>query len=584
MGVMTHLETTSGGVARRTRASAVLLWTIAIPGTYALTAFMYFVIPLLPRWGSALLGTALFAPDAVLNAGILEWGYRSLWSSSLAVFDWPAGFPVRNTLANVEHLLGWQIGYSALRSLGVTIAGAYNTLLLVSFVISGLGAALLARRFGASTGGAWVAGLVFAFAPFHVNHAVHLQTMSIAWSPFAILFLDRFLDQRRFIDAAGIAIAYVLSVLSGMYFAVLLPLILTTYTVLAFALRRHRFDWRAIGGLIMAMLVSVAVLSPVLLPYVRFTREFPLQHNRGTLSSLSIALGDLVRIPDWVVVWSGTPLAEASNFAAAFPGLMVLLLVTCGLLLRAEQHAVPDRRGMLALMCLAAVLLAFGPVLQIDQGRNVRLAGISVPMPGIIFMAISAIRFPMRILLYAYLFGSVLAGLGATALELRVPARVRAVLISVLVLAIAVEFWPYPRVAAGSVTLPPPLELSEAYPFLADESDRGAVVELPGADNTGYRTPVMSRYSLGSAGHLRRIVGYNGSVPLPAADRLQYAAGRLPDERARGILTTAGVTRLVVHRDLMAPGQAEQLIGRLNAAGYRAVFQGTDATVFALER
>ncbi|MGH8245409.1 MAG: hypothetical protein ACREUU_03145, partial [Gammaproteobacteria bacterium] len=515
---------------------------ILITASFILVAVLYFVAPMGPRWTSALLGTALFWPDAVLNAAILEWGYRSLWSPTLAVFDWPANFPLTNGLANTEHLLGWQVLYSPLRWAGVGGTAAYNLLLLTSFVVSGLGTALLATRLGANTAGAWLAGFLFAFVPFHVNHMVHLQTMSIAWSPFAVLFLDRFLARPRAADAAGLAVSFILSALSGMYFAVLLPIILITYVALAYACRRYRFAWRAVGGLVATSLLSVLALAPIILPYVRFARANGLEHSRATLATFSVTLSDLVRIPDWVRVWSGTPLADSANFAAAFPGLVTLLLVGCGIVLSSGPRESRNHRTLLGALCLAAALLALGPVLQVDQGRRVRIAGTSVPMPGIVFTPISAIRVPMRIMLYTYLFGTVLGGLGATALADKVPAPTRRMLIPALLIAAAVEVWPQPWVAARSIELPPPLALSDAYPFLAAEGDRGAAVELPGADGNGYRTPVMARYTYGSAGHLRRIVAYNGSVRLPAVDRLQDAAGRLPDERARATLVAAGVT------------------------------------------
>ena len=164
------------------------LWWMFTTATYVVAALAYFIIPLGSRWKNTLLGSALFAPDAILNAGILEWGYKSLWSSSSHVFDWTAGFPLDNSLANTEHLIGWQIFYSPLRWAGFGTIAAYNILLLVSIIISGVGAALLAKRLGANRYGAWIAGFIFAFVPFHLNQVVHLQTMAVCWSPFAVFF------------------------------------------------------------------------------------------------------------------------------------------------------------------------------------------------------------------------------------------------------------------------------------------------------------------------------------------------------------------------------------------------------------
>ena len=139
---------------------------------YAAIAVVFIVYPVGHRLGSVLLGTVWFPHDAILNAGILEWGYRSLWSTDRHVFQWIAGFPLENSLALTENLIGWQWLYTPLRAAGVGTVGTYNVLLVASFLISGLTAMALARHLGADRYGAWVAGLIFAFTPFHLVNAL----------------------------------------------------------------------------------------------------------------------------------------------------------------------------------------------------------------------------------------------------------------------------------------------------------------------------------------------------------------------------------------------------------------------------
>ena len=71
---------------------------------YTLIAFVYLVYPIADRFGKVLLGTAVFQPDAVLTAAIIEWGYKSLQSPALHVWEWVAGFPMHNSLAITENL------------------------------------------------------------------------------------------------------------------------------------------------------------------------------------------------------------------------------------------------------------------------------------------------------------------------------------------------------------------------------------------------------------------------------------------------------------------------------------------------
>src|SRR5690348_9495399 len=73
----------------------------------------------LPSLGGSqkLLGTSQWAPDNILDAGILEWGYRAL-ASHRSVFAWVAGYPLRESLAGTESLLGWQVFYTPFRLAG----------------------------------------------------------------------------------------------------------------------------------------------------------------------------------------------------------------------------------------------------------------------------------------------------------------------------------------------------------------------------------------------------------------------------------------------------------------------------------
>jgi len=82
------------------------------------------VLPILGKFGNVLLGTAVFPHDSFLNAGILEWGYTALRTPGLHLFEWTAGFPLHNSLAVGENLIGWQVLYTSLRLIGVGIPAA----------------------------------------------------------------------------------------------------------------------------------------------------------------------------------------------------------------------------------------------------------------------------------------------------------------------------------------------------------------------------------------------------------------------------------------------------------------------------
>ena len=72
---------------------------------------------------------------------------------------------------------------------------AYNTAVLFSFTLGGLGAYLLARHIlgpGSSHLAAFAAGVIFTFSPFHIAHLLgHMQVISLEWIPFYALYLLR---------------------------------------------------------------------------------------------------------------------------------------------------------------------------------------------------------------------------------------------------------------------------------------------------------------------------------------------------------------------------------------------------------
>jgi len=76
---------------------------------------------------------------------------------------------------------------------------AYNVLALASFVLSGMGAYLLALRVTGSRLAGLVGGVIFAFCPYrmfrlNVGHAPLLHT---EWLPYVLLYTDKVLETPR---------------------------------------------------------------------------------------------------------------------------------------------------------------------------------------------------------------------------------------------------------------------------------------------------------------------------------------------------------------------------------------------------
>src|SRR4030042_2704678 len=75
----------------------------------------------------------------------------------------------------------------------------YNLLFFLSFILSGFGAYLLAYYFTKRKPASLIAGIIFAFSPFHIHNALSTNagTMHQEWLPFFALYLFRFFDDLR---------------------------------------------------------------------------------------------------------------------------------------------------------------------------------------------------------------------------------------------------------------------------------------------------------------------------------------------------------------------------------------------------
>jgi hypothetical protein len=121
------------------------------------------------------------------------WGHSALFSNPYE-FNGPLG-PMSTVYANFP----FSLLYVALLPLGPV--GAYNGLILLSFLISGLSMFLLARTWVRDDWAALLAGLVFAVVPYRVSHIAGGQLFGyvIFLLPLCLFFVEKTLRERRWI-------------------------------------------------------------------------------------------------------------------------------------------------------------------------------------------------------------------------------------------------------------------------------------------------------------------------------------------------------------------------------------------------
>ncbi|MFN7971561.1 MAG: hypothetical protein U0166_04310 [Acidobacteriota bacterium] len=230
--------------------------------------------------------------DAFTHAWNLWYVHRALWSraSGFAFTDLlfhPIGTPLH------YHVLdqGAAILAEPLQLASVSLPAIYSISWLLTFVLSGIGAAFFALRATGSRPGALVAGFLFMLCPYRTAHAVgHLELIGTQWMPLAAGLLLGALpprgtavdpSRRRASQALLAGLACAMAFLASFYFGVFLAFLLVLYV-----------SWRAVEGpagrrasLYAWLAIGAIPALPGALPVVRAAAAGERQYELETAAS-----------------------------------------------------------------------------------------------------------------------------------------------------------------------------------------------------------------------------------------------------------------------------------------------------------
>jgi hypothetical protein len=465
----------------RARSASDLLCLRCILGYLILTLVMTF--PLVTHFASAIPGDSF---DGWQN-------YWNMWWVKVALIDkitspWFTGLLYYPTgVSLLFHTLNPFNGITFLPvQLAFGLLPAYNMAVVFSFVVAGLGGYLLARYvlgLGSSRMAAFVAGAIFAFAPYHVAHLLgHMQLIALEWLPFFALYLVKTArEPHRAPRNAALATLFLVLVALCDWYYVFYCLVLSAVVA----------GWVIVRGLrkpkarpVLPRLIAVAaiwlataiVLSPLLVPMVREAQATKyMVPDPAQSRTLSADLLAYITPQGFHPLWGAWARKASAGFTSTiseytvFAGYTVLLLAAVGLLSRGRGRM----KGLWLAVALTFWILSLGPVLHINGQTALLPGGREVPLPYALLNHLpflDIMRSISRLDVMVMLSLGVLAAQGLDALVRHKPGR-RWIPAVALVL-VLFEFFPAPYPVS-------PPDTPAWYEALANDPRPGAVLNLP---------------------------------------------------------------------------------------------------------
>jgi hypothetical protein len=311
-------------------------------------AAAYVALTIVATWPLALgLGRDVASDlrDPVFVMWALAWGCQQLlailggdFSRLATFFDANIFHPLPLTFAYSEHFIAQAVQVLPVWALTGNPILCYNLLYLSTFVLSGLGAYLFVRELTGNPRAAFVAGVLFAFAPYRFPQSSHLQVLSSQWMPFALYGFRRFFDSidretaggGRWRPLIGAAAATVAQNLSCMYYLMFFAPFVAAYVVWEIWRRRLWSRTRLWMQLMTAAIVVAAATVPLLLPYSMVQDQLQIARSRGELSTYAADVYSYATAVSEQIVWGSTARVFPKAEGDLFPGLTAVFLALIG--------------------------------------------------------------------------------------------------------------------------------------------------------------------------------------------------------------------------------------------------------------
>ena len=360
-------------------------------------ALSYFGLAIVLTWPLAL-GLASDVPgdlgDSLLNMWILAWGADQIPRLLTGATTWAAYWngnifhPEPYSLALSEHMFAQALQIAPIHAITGNIILCYNLLFLSTFVLSAIGAYLLARDLTGDWRAGVIAGLVFGFLPYRISQLPHLQVMSSQWMPFALWGVHRFIRTRSIAALIGGTVALVLQNWSCGYYVLYFAPFVGLFAILEMWRAGRIADRGAWIGLVTAAVATLVATLPFLVPYLEVQRLYAFERPYGEVLAFSANVWSYATAAEAIHLWGRVlrlyPHGEGETFLGTAAVLLTLVAATVAVLeARASARQAPATTGWRRwfVLLFELLLLVQGSAwlsTMIGGGFNIRLAAITI--------------------------------------------------------------------------------------------------------------------------------------------------------------------------------------------------------------
>jgi hypothetical protein len=321
-------------------------------------AIAYFVLAAAYTWPLPirLTGVPHDLGDPLLTTWLMWWsGTQGGVPLTAQWWNAPIFFPAPGVFAFSENLLGFAPIAAPLTALTRQPLIGHNVAFILTIVLSGLGAHFLAYTITKRHDAAAVAGVAFAFAPYRLAQAPHIQVLASFWTPICLAALHRYdrTGRTRWILLA--VMAWVIQAVSCGYYLFFLAALVTLW-FLWFAI--GRWPMRRVAAAGAAFAAGALLLAPLFHGYQVIMRDtYGLKRSIGEIRAFSADVAGLLYATDELLVWGWVQVFQRPE-SNLFPGLTIVLLAAFAIR-RAHPFRIGtgEPGGMRAIRLLLTALL-----------------------------------------------------------------------------------------------------------------------------------------------------------------------------------------------------------------------------------